>query len=71
MAVLGRTGRNRSADIAAGTGTVVDGDLLAQQFAELVADDACDGVIAAGSGLRHDDRNGLGGIFLLRERAVA
>ena len=70
MAVVGRAGRNSGTDIAAGTGAVVDDDLLAQQFAELVADDACDGIIAAAGGLRHDNRNGLGGIFLLCERAV-
>ena len=54
IAVGGGLGREIGAEHAAGTGPVVDEDLLAEFLAELIGDDAADHVVAAAGRERND-----------------
>ncbi len=69
---VGRRLRDRvHADIAAGAALVVDVELFAQPFRQLLRNEACDQVTGAAGRERHDDADRPRGVGLLRRCVLA
>src|SRR5262245_56962108 len=64
IAVGRRAQHRRHADVSAGTDLVLDEDLLAQAFRQILSDDARHGVVWAAGSKRHDPMNRSRGIAL-------
>src|SRR5207302_9116758 len=70
VAVRSGFGSELDAEAAAGAGTVVDHDLLAERFRQPLTDEAREHIRAAAGRIRHDQRDGTIGIGFSRERGT-
>ena len=71
VAVRRGFGSELDAEAAAGAGTVVDHDLLAERFRQPLTDEAREHIRAAAGRIRHDQRDGVIGIGFSRERGAS